>query len=188
MFASPLWLLAAAPALLLPILAMILFDHESGPSAIEQAIATLPLPGDATGDGTAPNLFGANARQVPPNIGAQLYANSARAAAAANRPERRDDGPHLRDIALDPAAEAYAALHPRHLAGEDLLVGDLALLTQSMAPDLSGQILAEFCTARPDDPGYMTKLTDLPLSQDILISLTAFAPGANIAAFCKRFS
>jgi hypothetical protein len=165
---------------------MILHDPDSGPTAIEQAIAALPLPGDAAvADGSAPRLFGINTRQAPPSVALELYANSARA--ISERPQRRDDGPDLRDVRMDPEAEAYALLHPRHLAGEDLLVGDRALLTRFLAPDLSHTLLAEFCASTPDDPDFETKLTDLPLSVEFVDSFSLLSP-ENLAAVCRRFS
>ncbi len=186
MFASPRWLLLGAPALALPVLVMLLHDPDSGPTSIEQAIAALPLPGDAViADGSPNQVFGPAAGKLPPSLALRLYANSARA--VSERPERRDDGPDQRDILTDFEAEAYAALHPRSLAGEDLLVGDYALLTQSLAPDLSYALLAEFCSARPEDPGYLTKLSDLPLSSGMLTSLSTFIPGTALGTFCKRF-
>ena len=134
-------------------------------------------------DGGA-HVFGAHAGREPPTVALRLMANSARV--AAERPERREDGPDLKDRMLDYEAAAYAVLHPRSLAGEDLLAGEFALLTRAMTPDLSFNLLSEFCSARPEDPYYAVTLSDLPLSQEMLLSLGALGPGSSLGAFCKR--
>ena len=184
MFASPWWLVGVAPVMILPVLMMVFYDPAEGPSLIDQAVEALPLPGDAGTEEGGAKLFGAKAGQVPPTVALRLYANSARV--AVERPERRDDGPDLKDMVLDYEAASYAVLHPRGLAAEDLLAGDFGLLTRAMSPDLSFNLLAEYCAAVPEDPYYTVKLSELPLSQGMLLSLGTLGPGSSLAGFCKR--
>ncbi len=185
-FASPRWLLIAAPALLLPLLAVTLFEEDDQPSAIEQALAALPLPGDAVlpAGGKRIALLGKDARRVPPSASLQIYNNSARA--EAERIDQRQTVVAGDEDIVDFDSATYAALHPRRLAGEDLMVGDLALLTQSFAPDLSYIYFLEFCNATPDDRAFNTKLSDLPLSSGVLTALSTLQPGAGLASYCKR--
>lgn len=184
-FASPWWLVGVAPVMLLPVWLMVFYEPAREVSSIDQAIAALPLPGDVAVGEEGVAVFGTKAGGVPPTVALRLYANSARV--TADRPPRRDDGPDLKDRMLDYEAAAYAVLHPRSLAGEDLLVGDYALLTRALMPDLSFNLLAEFCSARPEDPYYAVKLSELPLSEGMLLSLGTLGPGSSLGSFCKRF-
>ena len=45
---SPVWLVLAAPALLLPFGVVFLFEDEAMPSLVEQAVSSLPIPGEAS--------------------------------------------------------------------------------------------------------------------------------------------
>ena len=185
-FASPRWLLIAAPALLLPLLAVALFEDDEQPTPIEQALSALPLPGDAVlpKGGKRFSLLGNTTRGVTPSATLQIYNNSARAEAE-RIDQRATVGAGDQDI-VDFDSATYAALHPRSLAGEDLMVGDLALLTQSFTPDLSYIYFLEFCNATPDDRTYTTKLSDLPLSSGILNALSTLQPGSGLSSYCKR--
>jgi hypothetical protein len=189
-FMSPQWLLAAAPALLLPVFAMLILDEPTPPSAIEQAVAALPLPGAVVSSrGGRVAMFGNSAGNVPPSASLQIYANSAPASIERMTGERvlQQQAQYAQsDKLVDFDNVTYAALHPRSLASEDLLAGDYALLTQSPTPDMSFIYFLEFCNATPDDSTYYTKLSDLPLSSGVLMALNSTAASSGLANFCKR--
>ena len=183
-FASPRWVMIAAPVLALPVLAMVLFDQPPGPSDIEQAVGALPIAGAAGGHGRFAPL-GAEAREVPTTTSASIYANSAVAAAVVMH--QRDDNPADRAaMPFDFITATYAALHPARRAREDLLVGQYALLRMPLMPDLSLSLLFQYCSSGPDDPGYGTPLDRLPINPNVVAALTSFIPAGDMARYCPR--
>jgi hypothetical protein len=188
-FASPRWLIYAGPVLLLPVVAVFLFTGDVPPTAIEQAISALPIPGNArdpavaNGGGRLQPL-GTAVHQVPPSTSLEIYNRSAVVAAA--RLDRLDDGPAPDEDIADYIIRTYAALHPQRAAKEDLLVGNYALLAAPLALDLSRVVFHEFCTAQPGDPGYGTRLSDLPVDGGAMAGFFSFNTAADIASICPR--
>ena len=183
-FTSPRWLIYAAPALLLPLLIVLALDEDTGPSAIELAISALPIAGDASATtGTkAVGALGPASRQVPPSVASEIFSRSARVEAA--RFSLRSDAPDSGIETVDYNTAIYAALHPRSLAGEDLLSGSYALLTTPFGADLSALIFREFCVAnaRAGDRDTPT----FKLSGELLASLASYIPLTDMNRLCPR--
>ena len=187
-FASPMWMLLAAPVMLLPLWAVVAGEAVHQPSAVEQAVASLPLPGDASLPKDADQRFallGSPTRQLPASTSLRLYADSARVASDAIRRTSVAPGRAQQD-GNDVDALTFDVLHPKAVADDDLLVGNYALLTRSMSPDLSLAFFFEFCTAVAGDPGFGAKLSDLPLSDGMISALTTLTPGSGLAHACNR--
>lgn len=186
-FMSPVWLLIAAPALALPLAAVVLFEEEPAPSGVEQAIAALPIPGDGSVPGresNAPRIaaLGAPGTQLPSTVSASLYSNSARF--SAERLDRRTDP---RDAVPDVASISFALLHPRSMADEDMLVGDLALMLSTPAgPDFSWAILNAFCETQPMAGQRAAVLQDLPINPSVPASIMNFLPASDHPKICPR--
>lgn len=182
-FMSPVWLALAAPALVLPLLVMILMEDPAMPSMVEQAISSLPIPGDAS-DSDQPGrtgrveVMGASGAAMPSTVAASLYNNSARAAAArlAQRSEPRDAVPDINTL-------SYALLHPRSLRGEDLLIGDLTLMTSTPGPDLGWAIFNAYCQSAPTEG---VSLQELPIDQKVVSAIVNFVPVSEYARLCPR--
>ncbi len=179
-FMSPVWAGIAAPALALPLVAMILMDDGPAPSLVEQAILALPIPGDASDPGQSGRVevAGASGASMPASTTLSLYNNSARAAASrlAQRPEPGNAVPHF-------AAVSYTLLHPESLAGEDLLIGDVAMVFSTPVPDLSWAIFSAFC--RTDATGRAT-LADLPINPNVPAAIVNFLPASDYGRLCPR--
>jgi hypothetical protein len=181
-FMSPVWLVLAAPALVLPLLVMILMDDGPAPSMVEQAITALPIPGDASdpeqGRTGRVAVMGASGGALPASMSARLYSNSARADAArlAQRPEPRNE------VVPFPIT-AYGLLHPRSLAGEDMMVGDFILLIRTPVPDLSWAIFAAYCSS---DGSARGSLADLPINPALPAAIVNFLTPADYGKLCPR--
>jgi len=184
-FMSPVWLALAAPALLLPLGAIFLFEDEAAPSMVEQAISALPIPGDASEPGRGANAgrvasFGQGA--MPSTVSATLYSTSARADAArlAQRSEPRDAVPDI-------TTTSYALLHPRSLADEDLLIGDYAMLVSLPgAPDFSWAIFQSFCQAPVNEGDRKVTLAQLPINPQVPAAIVNFLPANEYSKLCPR--
>lgn len=182
-FMSPVWAGFAAPALVLPLLAMILMDDGPAPSMVEQAMSALPIPGDAS-DPEQPGrqgrivVAGASGAAMPSNTMSSLYNNSARADATriAQRSEPRATGPDVTSI-------SYALLHPRSLAGEDLLIGDFALVLSTPVPDMSWAIFGAFCRS---DATERANLADLRINPNVPAAIMNFLPASDYGRLCPR--
>jgi len=186
-------MLWAAPALLLPLLAIGLVDDGRSASPIEQTIEALPVPVDQEA-GTQPlppgaTPLGAAGTRLPASVTMPLYNNSAQALAArmsladpvmADEPERTQD---------EMRTSEYEIVHPLERTMDDLLVGQVnALLTSPVAPDISVKIFQEYCNARPGDPYYGMSVTDLPIDRDLLASLVQLARLTSDTGFCPDLS
>ncbi len=185
-FASPRLMLLAAPILLGPIAALIMFEDEVALSPIDLAIVSLPTAGDAAGGGSSTALLGSAASKLPNNVSLPLFANSARA--AATRLARSDAGVAAGDADLDFASAEFAMLHPRTLAKEDLLIGSLAMVYSTpMNMDLSLKLFEEFCNASPEDPFYHVSMTALPIDPNLRLALERYSTTATKGGpFCAR--
>ena len=183
MFLSPLWLIIGAPALLLPILALTLWNDEPPPSMVEQAIGALPMPGNDNAGAAAP--MGRQARNLPPDVSLSLYANSARADAMRQSKTAGSDG---QDEGSDYFSREFNLLHPATLAREDLLVSDLSLLYSTpLNVDLGVVIFQEYCSARPGDPFYGVDINTLPLSLGLRTAIARAMASNSGVAVCGQF-
>lgn len=187
--ASPRTALWAAPALLLPFLAIVLISEDRSPSPIEQTVAALPVPVDQSAPANAlASPFGTG-KPPPSSETVPLYNNSALALAArmhALDAARSDqpDAPLERLDRLD-----YAELHPLDQVKDDLLVGPVnGLLTMPLSADLSFKIFIEYCNARPDDPYYRLDITSLPIEHDMLAALEELARLSPGGTLCPRMA
>ena len=191
--ASPRTALWAAPALLLPLLAIGIGGQERAPSPIEQTIEALPIPVDpgsgaqAPADGSTP--MGAAGTRLPTSVTMPIYNNSAQALAARlflTTPVLPEEAKHTQE---QMRTSEYELLHPRQRVMDDLLVGQVnALLTSPVAPDLSAKIFQEFCNAQPGDPYYSMDLKNLPIDRDLLSALVNLAKMTSDTGFCPRLS
>jgi hypothetical protein len=185
-FMSPVWLALAAPALLLPLGVIFLFEDDAAPSMVEQAISALPIPGDASepGQGADAARVAALGRgpAVPSTVSATLYSTSARADAArlARRSEPRDAVPDI-------ATTSYALLHPRSLADEDLLIGEYAMLVSMPGvPDFSWAIFQSYCQAPRNAGERKVTLAQLPINREVPAAIVNFLPASEHSKLCPR--
>jgi hypothetical protein len=189
--ASPRTALWAAPALLLPLLAIGLIDDERSASPIEQTIEALPVPVDQEA-GTQPlspgaTPLGAAGTRLPTSVTMPIYNNSAQALAARMALTNvvvSDESQRTQD---EMRTSEYDILHPRERMMDDLLVGQVnTLLTSPVAPDISVKIFQEYCNARPGDPYYGVDVTALPIDRDLLSALVQLARLTPDTGFCPR--
>ncbi len=191
--ASPRTALWAAPALLLPLLAIGISGQDRAPSPIEQTIQALPVPVDAEGgtaalaDGDTP--LGAAGTRLPTSVTMPIYNNSAQALAARlflTAPVMADEARHTQE---EMRTSEYELLHPKTRVMDDLLVGQVnTLLTSPVAPDISAKIFQEFCHAQPGDAFYGMELKNLPIDRDLLASLVNLAKMTSDTGFCPRLA
>jgi hypothetical protein len=183
----------AAPALLLPLLAIGIFSPERAASPIEQTIEALPVPVDAD-TGTEPlapgdTPLGAAGTRLPTSVTMPIYNNSAQAMAARlslTAPSVRTGGVRTQE---EMRTSEYELLHPKTRVMDDLLVGQVnTLLTSPVSPDISGKIFQEFCNAQPEDPYYSMDLKNLPIDRDLLAALVQLAKMTSDTGFCPRLS
>ena len=183
----------AAPALLLPLLAMGLVNNERSFSPIEQTIGALPVPVDAQ-SGTQPlppgaSPLGAAGTGLPTSVTMPIYNNSAQALAARmslTYPMLTEDRAPSQD---EMKSSEYAQLHPRSRMMDDLLVGQVNdLLTSPVSPDISVRIFQEYCNAQPGDPYYAIDIKSLPIDRDLLASLVELASLAPDSGFCPHIT
>ena len=189
--ARPQTALWAAPALLLPLVAMVLISEDSGPSPIEQTVASLPVPVDLSNPaGTLADSspFGSGSARLTSTT-MPIYNTSALVLSTqmqvmnANRWYEPEQPVEILDR-MD-----YAQLHPRERSQDDLLVGEVkGLLTMPLSADLGIKLFREYCAAQPDDPFYDTDVNDLPIDKDLLASLQQLALFAPNSGFCPRVS
>jgi hypothetical protein len=183
----------AAPALLLPLLAIGITGQERAPSPIEQTIQALPVPVDAEAgtealpEGATP--MGAAGTRLPTSVTMPIYNNSAQALAARlslTTPVLPAEAAHTQEQLR---TSEYELLHPRERMMDDLLVGQVnALLTSPVGPDISGKIFQEFCNAQPGDPYYGMDVKNLPIDRDLLSALVSLAKMTSDTAFCPRLA
>jgi hypothetical protein len=187
-FASPKWMLMAVPFLLMPLCALALLPPEEIPSPIETAIQALPSAGgvaDIDVSKTPASPLGAGPR-LSSSVSLPLYANSAHSQAVvlalrqANRAAKSTDG--------DVFSTEYALLHPPSLSKEDLLIGDLALVSSTpLTMDLSVKIFEEYCNAQVGDAFYDLPIEALPIDPLLRQSLARFANMSDKGgSFCSR--
>lgn len=189
--ARPRTVLWAAPALLLPFLAIALINVDSGPSPIEETVAALPIPVDQSnpaGAGAAGSPFGTGAGSSP-SVTMPIYNQSALAVTAqmqtinANRWDQPDQPVAVLDR-MD-----YEALHPLDHTQDDLLAGEVSgLLTMPLSADLSFRIFEAYCSAQPGDPFYSVDVKSLPIDRDLLTSLEELAHLAPDSGLCPRLA
>ena len=178
----------AAPALLLPLVAAALISEESGPSPIEQTVASLPVPVDQSNPAAAladTSPFGSGAAP-PTSVTMPIYNNSALVLSTqmqvmnANRWYEPAQPVEMLDR-MD-----YAQLHPRERSQDDLLVGEVnGLLTTPLSVDLSVKLFRDYCSAQPGDPFYDLDVDALPIDKDLLASLQQLAELAPDSALCR---
>ena len=191
--ASPRTALWAAPALLLPLLAIGMGGQDRAPSPIEQTIQALPVPVDAEAgtaalpDGDTP--LGAAGTRLPTSVTMPIYNNSAQALAARlflTTPVMADEAKHTQE---QMRSSEYGLLHPQQRVMDDLLVGQVnALLTSPVAPDISAKIFQEYCYAQPGDAYYGIDVKNLPIDRDLLASLVNLAKMTTDTGFCPRLA
>jgi hypothetical protein len=179
----------AAPALLLPFMAMALINEDIGTSPIEQTVASLPVPVDQSNPiqalaDTSP--FGSGA-SPPPSVTMPIYNKSALVLSTqmqvmnANRWYEPSHPVEMLER-LD-----YAQLHPRERVQDDLLVGEVSgLLTMPLSADLSIRLFREYCSAQPGDAFYGMDVNSLPIDKDLLASLEQLARLAPNSGLCPR--
>ena len=189
-FASPIWLLLGAPALLLPLGIAALMDEDAPISMVEQAISALPIPGNAA-DGADTDrtsritALGTNTARMPAAMSTTLYRTSARA--EAERLGQRDDAP-VRARMVDIAALTHELLHPPRLAREDLLVGAYALLVSTpMGSSFGMSLYRDICAAPSEDATYGASL-EIPADSGMVVALSDFIPVSSQVSFCPQVS
>jgi hypothetical protein len=193
--ASPRTALWAAPALALPVLAMVLISKDwswSPMSPIERTVAALPVvagqSGPAGTPATAASPFGTGAG-LPPSETGPLYNNSAAALAprmqTTNGYEWDEPGSPMEHV----DRRDYAEIHPRDRSKDDLLVGEVSgLLTTPLSMDLSLKIFLEYCNARPGDPSYDVDVLALPIERERLAAMEQLARLSRGGALCPRLA
>lgn len=187
--ARPQTVLWAAPALLLPFLAMVLINEDIGTSPIEQTVASLPVPVDqsASADTLADaSPFGSGASPGT-SVTMPIYNKSALVLSAqmqamnASRSYEPSQPVEMLER-LD-----YAQLHPTERVQDDLLVGEInGLLTMPLSADLSVKIFREYCAAKPGDPFYTVDVNSLPIDKELLASLQQLTRLAPNSGLCPR--
>ena len=189
--ASPRTAMWAAPALLLPLLAIAMTGQDRAPSPIEQTIEALPVP-VASGDEALPSgatSMGAAGTGLPTAVTMPMYNNSAQAMAARlslTMPVLPAEAAHTQE---EMRTTEYQLLHPKQRMMDDLLVGQVnALLTSPVAPDISAKIFQEFCNAQPGDPFYSMDVKNLPIDRDMLSALVQLAKMTSDTSFCPRLA
>jgi hypothetical protein len=177
-FASPKMLLLAAPAMVLPLVIVILSNNPTAPSPVEEAIQQLPVAG---GPSTTASPNGNGRAGLPESVSVKLYADSARPDATPQSIAIVDE------TKTDIDSAQYAVLHPLSMAREDLMIGQLALVfTSPLDAELSGRIFQEFCNAKPGDPFYNVSLNDLPIDGPLRDALVRWSSGSSSASVCPR--
>jgi hypothetical protein len=189
--ARPRTALWAAPALLLPFLAMALINEDSGLSPIELTVVALPIPVDQSnpaGASEAGSPFGSGAGPSA-SVTTPIYNQSALAVMAqmqamnANRWDQPDQ-----PVAVLERTD-YDAVHPHEHMQNDLLVGEVnGLLTMPLSADLSFKIFQAYCSAQPSDPFYGVGVESLPIDRDLLASLEELAKLAPNSGLCPRLA
>ena len=179
--ASPKLLLIAAPALVIPLLALLLFDAglNQAPqlSPLEAAVMVLPMSGGQANPGSDPvaSPFGRVDLRQASAAGMPLFTNSARAAAARLQAQDANIAPHRSDT--DASITEFSLMHPRS-SKEDFLVGHLSLAyITPVDGGMVSNVLQDFCNAQPGDAFYKTDISKTPLPASMR---SALAQGAIV--------
>lgn len=182
-FASPKWLLLGVPAMVFPALLAFVGNDVTPPSAVEVAVASLPMSGDATDPetGKAVNPFGPQAGNVPVSVSSSLYARSAQVAAV--HPMVQSEHQHQEEDVVDYNVTVFNALHPRSLADEDLLSVGAALQHMPTGANFASIVYRELCMAQPGGPGEFGKIG---VNNSLMTSLLNYMPLAEIARACPQ--
>ncbi len=185
-FTSPRLAVWAAPVLVLPLAVMLLSRPISGPSPVENAILALPVAGRLAAPSQVPGEqtpFGSPNKRMPVSVALPLYSASARAATALMAARQSNGRPQA---TVNVTQRIYAALHPVHLAAEDLMIAPEAFLFAT-PPDfsLSARIMADWCNAKPSDPYYNTPIAALPIAPALQDKLSYYQITHDGAA-CAR--
>ncbi len=158
-------MLIAAPMLIIPLAVLLWLDDEVVPSPIELAIAALPMAGDSTSDTAGASPLGRIGSRLPNNVTLPLFANSAQV--EAGRLGRADSASAAQHTDTDFASAEFAALHPRSLFREDLLIGSLRMVYSLPNIDLSIKMFEEYCNASPNEASYQVPLAALPIDPSL---------------------
>jgi hypothetical protein len=187
-FASPRWLLAAAPALLLPLLAMFVFDDDPSPSPVEQAVLAMPVAGYAQMEDAGATPLGRRGAGLPSAMALPLFAGSARAEAL-RLSMRRDtlDDSVVQAMDRDIRSRQHALLHSRPQGREDHMMPQFQLLFATPAAlEVMASILKDYCAARPGDVAFYVDATELPLPGPTIDALAGTMVTTDMAASCPR--
>ncbi len=169
-----------------PALLAFVWEDPGAQSAVDIAVASLPIAGDASvpnGTGGAPvSAFGAQSNNVPVSTASSLYSRSAQVATV--HPGMWTDTPAKEGKVVDYNVLVFNALHPATLAAEDLLATGAELQRMPATADLATIVYREFCMGGLNAPEGSLQAGKLGANNNMAKSLLSYMPLAEIARAC----